>query len=824
MSAANDKGSGIHRIAALFLYYDRRVSVDASRESVGRDEAGLIYRVIKYLFVCMLIVFSLTNGLGRFPEDWDTLMYHLSRIDQWLQSSSVFVSDCYNWSHPGNNELIGLWMVAPFSGDFLISLNNLPAVALLAFASISLGRCLGLSHTLSYLTATAIVSNGVVFRQLLDAKNDIAVAGLFVACLTYALQAARTDRIAELVWGGLTLGLLAGTKYNALGYAALALATAALIVAVARGLRAMIIASALWSCCLASWGGFWYVRNTIMVGNPLYPMGLTRESNLLTVIYPALDRSSFWGCRRPELLPLAIDAVARKAGSVHLVAILAVPIAVIWLATSGFFMSRGRHSQLDFWIRNVLVIWLAGSGAILLVTPFSVEDIPGKGTTTCRRDLWIDERGTSGDLSEVWVRCECKAERPIIEATKADMHALGRCNGWQPWLGPRVFEPCDEQNRMLVRTASNAYFPQTMSVISLPDRDEAVAKAVDQVWEHYLQYIDDLDDLIKERKRKPPVAAALEGFSDEDLFAEVQSRKQGKIPGLDKSVKQAEFETLVTAKEEIGSDKPDGDFFARYLPKKHWDQPWMAAVERVVLVHRLREVIATVGFTRFESSTPDVEGELEIGVTRAQLARDVSWLPAIENRGEGIFIQFKSEAIDAWMEKPAVKRRGEQLVAGFDCWKKDHEKSKRKFFGLPYVLLHSLSHQLITAVSLECGYPASSIRERIYSGPYGDGILLYTGTPDAEGTMGGLVQAGRQIARHLKAAIDLGRLCSNDPVCAQHAPEHQHECRFLHGAACHGCLLIAETSCEQHNDFLDRALVISTVDGNGAEFFRQDGS
>src|SRR5208337_515798 len=67
-----------------------------------------------------------------------------------------------------------------------------------------------------------------------------------------------------------------------------------------------------------------------------------------------------------------------------------------------------------------------------------------------------------------------------------------------------------------------------------------------------------------------------------------------------------------------------------------------------------------------------------------------------------------------------------------------------------------------------------------------------------------------------------GRLCSNDPVCAQHAPENQHECRFLHGAACHGCLLIAETSCEQHNDYLDRALLVSTVDGNGAEFFRRE--
>jgi hypothetical protein len=208
-----------------------------------------------------------------------------------------------------------------------------------------------------------------------------------------------------------------------------------------------------------------------------------------------------------------------------------------------------------------------------------------------------------------------------------------------------------------------------------------------------------------------------------------------------------------------------------------------------------------------------------MGVSRAPLALDVKWLPAVENRGEGVFVQIKRKAIEAWLEKPAVRRRFDQLDGGFECWKKDHEKSSRKFPGLPYLMLHSFSHMLITAVSLECGYPASSIRERIYAGASGYGILLYTGSSDSEGTMGGLVEAGRQIARHIKAAIDLGRLCSNDPVCAQHAPENPHECRFLHGAACHSCLLIAETCCEQRNDFLDRALVVATVENLGAEFF-----
>ena len=175
---------------------------------------------------------------------------------------------------------------------------------------------------------------------------------------------------------------------------------------------------------------------------------------------------------------------------------------------------------------------------LVLLRPRGADRLPPR--------LWIDERGTSGDLSEVWVRCECKAERQMIEATKPDVHALGAATAGGPGLGHASSEPCDEPNRMLVRTASNAYFPQTMSVISLPDRDEAVAKAVDQVWEHYLQYVEDLDDLIKERKRKPPVAAALEGFTDEEVFAEIQIAEAGAYPGLDKSVKQAEFETLVS--------------------------------------------------------------------------------------------------------------------------------------------------------------------------------------------------------------------------------------------------------------------------------------
>ena len=120
---------------------------------------------------------------------------------------------------------------------------------------------------------------------------------------------------------------------------------------------------------------------------------------------------------------------------------------------------------------------------------------------------------------------------------------------------------------------------------------------------------------------------------------------------------------------------------------------------------------------------------------------------------------------------------------------------------------------------MRCGYPASSIRERVYvtSGHYG--ILLYTGSPDAEGTLGGLVQQARHFEDHLAHALEAGSLCSNDPICAQHSESAGLEGRWLLGAACHGCALVAETSCEMRNDYLDRALVVPVLGLEDAAFF-----
>ncbi|RLS86807.1 MAG: DUF1998 domain-containing protein [Planctomycetota bacterium] len=443
------------------------------------------------------------------------------------------------------------------------------------------------------------------------------------------------------------------------------------------------------------------------------------------------------------------------------------------------------------------------------------------GETQCRRPKWVVERGNAGDLAEVFVRCECGVSVAMSGAANRSRRALGMCDGARPWLGAMAHEPCGVPSQLLIRSASNAYFSERQTVISIPASSGGKDEQVRRVKLMLDLSANEREDLRGMRKTEP-LKTTLAGLTDTEVWEAYDRLQSGAVVAA-RSVKEEEFEALSAPPAQLGSDVPEGDFFARLLPKPDWEAAWMSGISRVVLVHRLRSVTALLGFTRFEASSADINGELDQAVKSATLARDISWLPAIEMRGEGIFIEFDAAAIGKWMERREVQVRFQQLQDGYNEWKKEHEASGRKFAGMPYIMLHSLSHLLQTAISLECGYSASSLQERVYaiqegSNPGQFGILLYTAATDAQGTLGGLVEAGRSIKKHMKRALESALLCSSDPVCAQHSPTALGSAQ-LQGAACHGCLLVPETSCEQRNDFLDRALVVPTVESEGAAFF-----
>ena len=449
-----------------------------------------------------------------------------------------------------------------------------------------------------------------------------------------------------------------------------------------------------------------------------------------------------------------------------------------------------------------------------------------KADCTAKR-LWMDETGASGDLAEVRVWCsgcnESLRMSLVAQRYEGGEAILGHCKGRRPWLGSAADEGCVESMRLLLRSASHAYFPVAASVIHLPDPDAALRDAVEAIYE-LVQSADDVEELKFFVKKQEPVRRQLEGLSLPAVFAEITRRKENR-PLVRKKVKDAEIEVLLNCPPELATEQPDKQdrFFARTLTLGSPRSKIMKHVSRLVLLPRLTEVRALAGFTRFEAKSADVDGELDIGATVAKLDERLDWLPAVENSGEGFFFALDEGALAKW-EKES-QERGVHVKEGFRIWqslREDRKDAKPDFATLRFVLLHSLSHLLITAVSLECGYAASSVRERIYAGHGGSGVLLYTSAPGAEGSLGGLVEVGRHLERYLKMALEMGGLCSNDPVCAAHEPDVAAggSDRHLEGASCHGCLLISEPSCERMNAYLDRTLVVPTVQTAQYAFFK----
>jgi len=326
---------------------------------------------------------------------------------------------------------------------------------------------------------------------------------------------------------------------------------------------------------------------------------------------------------------------------------------------------------------------------------------------SCKRPLWLDERGTSGDLSELWARCECGKQRSLYEATQIEMNLLGTCRGARPWLGRQTNEECNQPSRLLIRTASNAYFPQVVTVLSLPDRGSAVDTIVAELWDD-LQIVDDATELVV-LKKKPHIAERLAAFGDDEILQTIRNRKAGSAE--ERPVKQVELDALLAAPEGFGDDVPvEPDFHARRLPDHAWRRSErLDGIEAVVQLYRLREVLALVGFTRLEAEMPDINGEYESDVERAEIALEPEWFPAVENRGEGVFVQLRAEAVSRWLGRDEVQARLDGLTTGHDTWSASR-KSRRPFPGGPYVLLHTLSHLLIQSLAMRCGYPASSIR------------------------------------------------------------------------------------------------------------------
>jgi hypothetical protein len=373
--------------------------------------------------------------------------------------------------------------------------------------------------------------------------------------------------------------------------------------------------------------------------------------------------------------------------------------------------------------------------------------------------LYMEDHG-GNQGANVTVRCgTCGAKRNMNQALgKSGEAALPACRGRHPHLS--VFEPegCKQQPKVLVLGASNQWFGQSLSAFSVPQVGASALEAqIEKLWE-YLSDIASEAELNIALKFGPVKPLAELPKADVLTAIELHRKKVTGGAGAEDNfpdLRTPEWEVFIADP----APEPNEDFALLREPEGV-PVALRPLLSDVVHVERLREVRALIGFTRLDAPDPEEPNQ----TTRAPLARSApTWVPASEVRGEGIFLRVDEELIAPWESDIAdsadlgahrrafrqfrINRRSDRLEGPFN--------PMHGWAGQRYVALHTLSHLLT-----------------------------------------------RIVRRALKDA----QHCSSDPLCAERLPKGGED--FLHGAACHVCLFLSETTCERGNRFLDRRFVV----------------
>ncbi|WP_395750132.1 DrmB family protein [Prosthecobacter sp.] len=444
---------------------------------------------------------------------------------------------------------------------------------------------------------------------------------------------------------------------------------------------------------------------------------------------------------------------------------------------------------------------------------------------------------SAASLAGVVIECvTCKLKRSMVNAFEfkrgqggplARMDPALHCQGGAPWTGVALPKwrdgtatgaSCGQLLRVVQRGGSNVYLPRVVSSLYL----QGWAKMVDPViielledaelWEHLSGTVDgeiplaDCQALVRFRKltgKVDPVALR------DAAQAKLTKRPAGNQP-LPKAMTEAEYRAAEYKAlcEDEGDMKTD--FYVVHKRRDDYEADVSKFFSRIHLVPKLRETRALEGFSRLNPT----EGGISANMRPVRNNPKLDWLPATMVFGEGIFLELNSTELADWEKRyddgrPEHRKLFEQLNQ-----RRTSQGLSQRELSPTFLLLHALTHALINQLSFDCGYGSASLRERLFfqrnSGkPPMHGLLIYTASGDSEGSMGGLVRQGQpgRLEPTIRRAIEKATWCSNDPVCLESTGQGADNCNL---AACHGCLLLPETSCEEGNRLLDRAALVGS--------------
>lgn len=469
---------------------------------------------------------------------------------------------------------------------------------------------------------------------------------------------------------------------------------------------------------------------------------------------------------------------------------------------------RGRRARKTYVVPVRFIVTCAAGH--LQDFPWSLWPRHSEG---CTRKKPLKLIGEGAGLKGLKVNCtECRAERDLDGALSPGSLGRLKCEGRSPWLKLPACD-CAHEPVAIQRGASNAYFPVIASALDVPPFGGSFRDMLEEYWDELVSLDDrsQLPDYV--RKRLHPK------WPDPDVTASDLTKKISRLLSL---LENDSGDLRPNEHVMLCSGPPEGEVFPEFKTRPQSVPAEMAGlIEQLVSVERLREVRALRGFTRLSPGEGAGSGAFVAPLSE----RPLNWLPAIEVRGEGIFINFDVGAVSDWENRDDVKSRAAEAHHAAERGWKAHNGDDRPFpldISPRLLLVHTTAHALTERLSLDSGYSTASIRERLYISPGPEGMcgfLLYTSAPDSDGTLGGLSRKGRtkEIVPLLIGALHDLEWCSSDPLCSSGILSLSEGSG---SAACHCCTFLPETSCEHFNRHLDRGMLVGTPDRPDLGFFR----
>lgn len=455
-----------------------------------------------------------------------------------------------------------------------------------------------------------------------------------------------------------------------------------------------------------------------------------------------------------------------------------------------------------------------------------VHRASGSGGTAagqCGGTLKLRTSGRSSSLRSILVSCTCGVPEVSMEGSfrRSALKDLGlRCRGTRPWLGTSApAQNCGLTPRTLQRGSSAVWQPVLKSALSIPPWSDGRADPLAEHWE-------ELRKLNSRAEVEMCLKFAFKGESPvpiDEVMALLDAEQEEDPSGEDaptfdhryRALRNKEYERL-----REGNDEPERSRDEQFIcetPLGDVTTLHPLGVTGPMLVKKLREVRALKAFTRLaDPDSPTEANEVALSDTELQ------WLPAMEVHGEGVFLRLDEDRLGSWEKAAAVAARVERMRTAHQRALEQRASDPSRVTPSPatprMVLLHTLAHVLINEWSLEAGYPAAALRERLYAGDDMAGVLVYTATSDSAGSLGGLVAQGEpeRLDRTIRSAVRRAAWCSSDPLCVESEASGTGGTNL---AACHACVMLPETSCEHNNILLDRALLVGTPEDPHVGYF-----